>query len=198
MTTRSLLIACAVDPRDPAALALAGVAATAIERFGTGLLPLPGLGAAATHAMFSRWFPGADALLRLDWARLDGAERAEPRRDEIDDLVALLRDHASAAAGPSVASDAVAYALACASLGNDHLWQDLHLPSRRELSALIGHWFPALAMRNTQDMKWKKFFYKQLCEREELFICKAPSCGVCTDHALCFGPEDARPVAIAG
>ena len=23
-------------------------------------------------------------------------------------------------------------------------------------------------------MKWKKFLYKQLCEREQLFICKAP------------------------
>lgn len=35
-------------------------------------------------------------------------------------------------------------------------------------------------------------FYKQLCERAELFIRKAPSCGVCTDHAMCFGSEDAQ------
>ena len=48
---------------------------------------------------------------------------------------------------------------------------------------------PALVARNHADMKWKKFLCKQLCEREELFICKAPSCAVCCDQAHCFGPE---------
>jgi nitrogen fixation protein NifQ len=83
------------------------------------------------------------------------------------------------------------HALACASLGDNHLWQDLLLSSRRELSALIGHWFPALARRNDRDMKWKKFLYKQLCDRAEISVCRAPSCSVCTDYAQCFGPEDA-------
>ncbi|WP_043116503.1 nitrogen fixation protein NifQ, partial [Pseudacidovorax intermedius] len=108
------------------------------------------------------------------------------------DIVALLLDHLSPTAGPAEDGRAVAHALACASLGDNHLWQDLFLPSRRELSALIGGWFPTLAARNTGDMKWKKFFYKQLCEREEVFVCKSPSCGVCSDHGLCFGPEDGR------
>jgi nitrogen fixation protein NifQ len=78
-------------------------------------------------------------------------------------------------------------ALAC--LGDNHLWQDLQLASRAELSALMQRWFPELVARNHADMKWKKFLYKQLCEREALFICKAPSCDVCTDRPVCFGPE---------
>jgi nitrogen fixation protein NifQ len=78
-------------------------------------------------------------------------------------------------------------ALAC--LGDNHLWQDLKLASRGELSELMRHWFPELVARNRADMKWKKFLYKQLCERESLLICKAPSCEVCTDRPLCFGPE---------
>ncbi|MEO5659862.1 MAG: nitrogen fixation protein NifQ, partial [Polaromonas sp.] len=102
-----------------------------------------------------------------------------------------LQGDAEPDAGPKQASDAVAWALACASLGNNHLWQDLCLPSRGELSALIGRWFPRLAARNTQNMKWKKFFYKQLCERADLVICRSPSCGVCADYPQCFGPEDA-------
>ncbi len=126
-----------------------------------------------------------------DWRAL--APRMASRRDEIDDLMALLRDHADPAAGPAQAMEAVAWAMACASLGDEHLWQDLGLPSRSELSALIGHWFPALAERNTHNMKWKKFFYKQLCLREELLICKAPTCGVCSDYGVCFGPEDGTP-----
>ena len=122
-----------------------------------------------------------------DWAAL--AARMQTRRDEIDDLMGLLRDHTDPAAGSAEAAEAVAWAIACASLGDQHLWQDLRLPSRVELSALIGHWFPALAARNTQHMKWKKFFYRQLCLREDLLICKSPSCGVCSDRSLCFGAE---------
>ena len=61
--------------------------------------------------------------------------------------------------------------------------------ARAELSALMRHWFPALVAKNHADMKWKKFLYKQLCEREEVFICKAPSCAVCSDQPVCFGPE---------
>jgi nitrogen fixation protein NifQ len=38
-------------------------------------------------------------------------------------------------------------------------------------------------------MKWKKFLYRQFCAREEIYVCPAPSCGVCKDYAKCFGPE---------
>lgn len=107
------------------------------------------------------------------------------RADEVEDLLAPLLDHASAI--PQARDVAQAVAVAC--LGDNHLWQYLQLANRAELSALMRHWFPALVARNHQDMKWKKFLYKQLCEREQLVICKAPSCGVCSDHKLCFGPE---------
>ncbi len=132
------------------------------------------------------------AAPRPDWKAL--AERMAARRDEIDDLMALLHDFAEPGAG--AAGDAVAYAIACASLGDNHLWQDLCLPSRAELSALMLDWFPRLAARNTQNMKWKKFLYKQLCEREDLFICKAPSCSICTDYRVCFGSEEAQTSAV--
>jgi hypothetical protein len=39
-------------------------------------------------------------------------------------------------------------------------------------------------------MKWKKFLYKQLCEAEGLYLCRAPSCSVCVDHPLCYGSEE--------
>jgi nitrogen fixation protein NifQ len=113
------------------------------------------------------------------------------RADEVTDLVALLLDHADAGAGTPEEITTVAERVALACLGDNHLWQDLRFASRAELSALMGRWFPALVAKNHADMKWKKFLYKQLCEREELFICKAPSCAVCVDRPICFGPEDA-------
>jgi nitrogen fixation protein NifQ len=187
------LLACARHPHDPATLALAGVLSTSFERHGLALLPMPGRDMPATRALLAHWFPGADNLLGLDWTVLAHAHRPEPRCDEIDDLVSLLTTHANPSAGTAAQTEDVAWALACASLGQDHLWQDLRLPSRTELSQLMQHWFTPLAVRNVLHMKWKKFLYKQLCERENLFICKSPSCQVCTDHALCFGPEHAAP-----
>jgi len=119
------------------------------------------------------------------------AARRATRDDEVDDVRSLLLDHADPAAGPPDEARQVCEAIAVACLGDNHLWQDLQLPSRAELSALMAHWFPVLKARNSGDMKWKKFLYKQLCEREEVFVCKAPSCAVCTDLPLCFGPETA-------
>ncbi len=84
----------------------------------------------------------------------------------------------------------VALTVAVASLGDHHLWQDLQFASRAELSALMRRWFPALVAKNHADMKWKKFLYRQLCEREQVLICKSPSCAACTDFAVCFGPEE--------
>jgi nitrogen fixation protein NifQ len=111
------------------------------------------------------------------------------REDEVADVRSLLLDHADPAAGSAAEAAAVAETVAVACLGDNHLWQDLQFTSRAELSAVMRHWFPGLVARNHADMKWKKFLYKQLCEREELFICKAPSCDVCTDRPVCFGAE---------
>ena len=69
--------------------------------------------------------------------------------------------------------------------------------SQRLVTALLQYNFPTLAAKNTHDMKWKKFLYKQLCEAEGLFLCRAPSCQVCADYGQCYGSEeqtiDSRP-----
>lgn len=106
--------------------------------------------------------------------------------DEFDDLVNLLLDHR---AEPTEERAWLAFAMATAALGENHLWQDMGLESRNVLSALIGEHFPGLYALNSANMKWKKFFYRQLCERAGVPICKAPHCGECCDFAVCFGPE---------
>lgn len=80
--------------------------------------------------------------------------------------------------------------IVAACLGSDHLWQDLGLWSRKDLSALLAHNFPEMAALNNKDMKWKKFLYKQLCEAEGLYVCRSPSCEVCQDYKNCFGAEN--------
>jgi nitrogen fixation protein NifQ len=71
----------------------------------------------------------------------------------------------------------------------NHLWQDLGLRDRRDLSELMMRHFKPLAMRNRQDMKWKKFFYRAICAEASYSLCTAPSCGECDDFDHCFGEE---------
>ncbi len=106
---------------------------------------------------------------------------------EKQDLEQFLRRYA---AEQSEQSEWLISMIVAACLGNDHLWQDLGLWSRKDLSALLAHNFPEMAALNNKDMKWKKFLYKQLCEAEGIYVCRAPSCEECKDYSLCFGTED--------
>ncbi len=169
------LMVAAADPADIATLAFGGV----LARF-----PLMGLDAATQHRLLRRYFPGAD-LAAVTAATEDAACPALPA-EEFDDLHALLIAHRSE---DGEESRWLACTVATACLGNNHLWQDMGLPNRSVLSELLRRYFTTLHDKNTGNMKWKKFFYKQLCEQAEVMLCKAPGCNVCADYAICFGPE---------
>lgn len=109
---------------------------------------------------------------------------------EVEDLFGLLWSQRS---DERPETERLARTMALACLGNNHLWQDMGLPNRDALTDLFRAHFRALYERNSANMKWKKFLYKQLCEGMGVYVCKAPSCAACTDYARCFGPEDATP-----
>jgi nitrogen fixation protein NifQ len=101
-------------------------------------------------------------------------------------LAALLLAHADAAQ-PDAA--AMAGLVAARALLPNHLWEDMGLANRAELNALLRRCFPTLHALNVRDMKWKRFFYRQLCEADGLALCASPNCEQCADWDLCFGPE---------
>lgn len=109
------------------------------------------------------------------------------RRDEWVDLRELLVKNRSHKAATEMW---MAEIVAAACLGGDHLWRDLGLPNRQALSVLLDNNFHPLAKDNTKDMKWKKFFYKKLCEQDGGYVCRAPSCEQCKAYDDCFGLED--------
>jgi nitrogen fixation protein NifQ len=168
-------------------LALAGVIAMAPTRTAPYDVPIGGLVRQSFSAMIATvfpGFPGDDLVAAMPASR---QSTLESRADEFDDLLELLLEH-----GTKNSDECfwVANAIATACMGGNHLWQDLGMPDRTSLSRLIECNFTSLFIRNVGDMKWKKFFYRELCERAEVMICKSPSCGVCVDYKVCFGPED--------
>ena len=149
---------------------------------GAGALP-PGFGLEEKDfaALLTNHFPGVELVIRR-------AENiADPRALERDDVLGLLLEHR---ANRNMSEQWMAEIVTTACMGNDHLWQDLGLLSRDYLSRLMTQNFPSLAAKNVHDMKWKKFLYKQLCEKEGVNACRSPSCEYCADYLNCFGPED--------
>jgi nitrogen fixation protein NifQ len=141
-----------------------------------------GLEPAAFGCLMKHHFPGATLGERPRIGRPPDTER----NDERDELVRLLL---MAKAGNTPSEVWMAHVIAAGCMASDHLWHDLGLWQRADLTALMRRNFPSLAARNVRDMKWKRFLYKQLCEAEGIYTCRAPSCEVCTDYHACFGPE---------
>lgn len=83
----------------------------------------------------------------------------------------------------------LAYVVARRAQSPNHLWQDLGLRSRKELSWLMARHFGVLASRNSAEMKWKKFLYRTICRDQSYTLCTAPSCSECEDFDNCFGDE---------
>ena len=147
-----------------------------------------GLSPSALGTVLGWYFPTAWRILP---ARTRGIDAGVDALEE-PDLRALLLDHRTAG---TICEAWLAAIIARRSLAANHLWQDLGLFSRDELSRLMERHFRALKRRNSRDMKWKKFFYRELCARDGVAICKSPNCSVCADVALCFGPEAGEPLS---
>ena len=151
---------------------------------GRGVLPdYLGLEPEQFDALTQHFFPGCDIRQQAP----SGGKPDFSRMLEKDDLVSLLK-HSSRHDTPEI--DWLIGIIVSGCLGSDHLWQDLGLWSRSQLSAMLQYNFPGLAAKNDKDMKWKKFLYKQLCEAEGLYLCRVPSCEVCIDYAKCYGSEE--------
>ena len=150
---------------------------------GHGVMPnWLGLPEAEFDLMIQTHFPGFDRAQIVN----PGKPVDPQRRYEMDDLRKLLSENRT---GLSPSELWMVDILVAGCLGNDHLWEDLGLWRRSDLSKLMLENFEPLARRNDRDMKWKKFLYKQLCEAESIYTCRAPSCEVCADYQNCFGPE---------
>jgi nitrogen fixation protein NifQ len=162
---------------------LASVIAAALDEGEAPLTQALGLDRATLERLLDAAFPGAYSIDDL------AGPAAGPGEDAIEepDYRALLLD--GRARGAEI-EDWLAHVVARRSLRPEHLWISLGLRNRRELSDMLFRHFPAVAARNIHGMRWKKFFYREMCQAEGVHVCKSPVCDICPDFGECYGTKD--------
>ena len=161
---------------------LACILGHALEEREAGLGNLPerlGLSPAQLADLAESWFPGAT---------LPDLDAPEPTRSADQEAIALLLLWRGGRTSPE--AHWFAAIIARRAMETRHLWEDMGLPSRAALGALIARHFPRIHAANTQNMRWKKFFYRQVCNDRDFALCLSPSCDDCAEKAECFAPED--------
>lgn len=145
-----------------------------------------GLPASDLARLLAQWFPSAGGDPAACQAKKQPCHAIPPEDEE----VAMVRD--LLLTQRSTTSDAgrwLAAMLARRAMEPNHLWEDLGLRERAELTRLITRHFAPLAARNDRNMRWKRFFYRMLCEDDGFVMCSTPVCTQCGDFDTCFGDE---------
>ncbi len=172
------------------------VFAHALAERAAGLGPLTarlGLSGPSLAALLARFLPG---MTLPPAARADLALPAPLVRPE-EDAIRMLILWRAADTRPEARW--LAAILARRAQERRHLWEDLGLPSRSALGQLIGHHLPGLKAANSHNMRWKKYFYRQICADAAFSLCLAPSCEDCPEKTACFAPDDSlAPQRIVG
>ncbi len=96
--------------------------------------------------------------------------------------------------GPKEVSEWLAYVVARRGMEPNHLWEDLGLAERPDLTKLLLRHFAPLACKNTRNMRWKRFLYRSLCEAEGFSMCPSPTCDACSEFHICYGDESGESV----
>lgn len=157
----------------------ASILAVAVTE-GQAVADLVGLAAHDLAALTARWFP----------ARRSMGIWCESAGNADDEEVGMIRD--LLLANRSTKGDTgrwLAAMIARRAVEPNHLWEDLGLRNRTELTRMLERHFFPLASRNTRNMRWKRLFYRTLCEDDGLVMCTTPVCTQCSDFDLCFGDE---------
>jgi nitrogen fixation protein NifQ len=173
--------ATACEPFDGHVLACIFAAGVSECSAGVALSDALGVGGLELRRTIAKHFPGA--LDRLEAFGLDSEPTVD---DEERCLRELLRRFRTT---PAPLTSLLSVLISRRATRPNHLWQDLGLVNRGELSSLMQRHFALLARRNTQDMKWKKFFFRMICRDEGYRLCAAPCCAECGDFNACFGDE---------
>jgi len=165
-------------PRTPDARLFAWLVAARDVR---GELPLLGLSHAQLEALAARHFSRAVT---------EGALRTHVVTDAAHAAFAtamhgFLVSEASPQADPDDVRHLAAI-IAHACLRPDHLWRDLGLRARDDVTRMLERFFPAIVARNVEGLRWKKLLALELARASGTTPGPAPGCPDCEDFGFCF------------
>ena len=141
-------------------------------------------------AIMGHFFPAVD----LDILARHIAPNESPPPEVNQDVLKILLSHVPV---EDVSDDLSVATFLCKILAAraahpGHLWLAMGLFERPQLTAAIQRHLPTLAEANSQNMRWKRYLFKQVCDLNGGVMCKSPNCGVCSDYALCFADDAQR------
>lgn len=129
----------------------------------TGDLPLfagtLGMSAAQYRLEMRNVSPESRVFREIPGERFDAIAARTP--GEFHALVELLFRHRNPVICMAV-TNRLARAIASACFGHRHLWEDLGLADRGEVSELIEQHFPALYRKNAANLRWKRLIFAEL------------------------------------
>ena len=140
-----------------------------------------GLTRAALEALRSRHFPDAKSLHAVP-----EPIAVHEHRPFVDALHAFLLHHESSLAATDDDALCLATIIATACLRPDHLWRDLGLDGRDDVTAILTRHYPQLVARNTDNTRWKKFLARELAGSQGCEPAPAPGCPGCEDYSFCY------------
>jgi nitrogen fixation protein NifQ len=127
------------------------------------------------------------AYAGLDDTALIASDGTPSPDDEELMLQELLLRHRSQ---PGDIGEWLACIIARRAMEPNHLWEDLGLPERPDLTKLLLRHFQTLAANNTRNMRWKRFLYRAICESEGFTMCPSPTCDACSEFHICYSGDD--------
>lgn len=143
-----------------------------------------GLGEEDLIELVDSYFPGFDPA-RLEQPAVQATPPGNP------EVLKILLGHVpcDSTGGRNLSAEWLARSIAARASRPGHLWVSMGFIERPQLSAAIRRHLPTLALANSDNMRWKRFLFKQVCKLNGGVMCKNPNCGDCSDYALCFPPE---------
>jgi len=148
-----------------------------------GEMALLGIAERELHRLFKRHFTSDATPPRIP--ALPATLPSPAHQHFVDMLTALLLKHASQSVNEDDAR-CLAAIIAHACLRPDHLWRDLGLSGRDDVTSMLERFFPTLVTRNTTNLRWKKFLALELALATGTEPGPAPGCPGCEDFGYCF------------
>ncbi|SIT47723.1 NifQ [Paraburkholderia piptadeniae] len=150
-------------------------------KLASGELRHLGLAREGLEALLSRHFPGG----RLPHS---APERIAPSEHQpfVDAMRALLLRHEAAIPAADHDAQCLATIIATACLRPDHLWRDLGLDGRDDVTDILTRHYPQLVARNLDGLRWKKFLARELALAQGRAPAHAPGCPGCEDYGFCY------------